>query len=184
MIIPAPYPSSPPPSYIVPAPPPTYPMALPPQPSCPAVCGTVCMGPCPVACCTKLIPATRRVYISPTGVPPPPYYSQQPQGYFQPQQQPWPTSCPVVCRTKCIGSCPIHCCQSSVLDNLRRLANARDHHVKKSETPSTPGSQGYHHGPPLLEATVTTPSSCPAICSRHCTKICTQECCSERSVGI
>lgn len=155
------------------------------------------MGSCPVACCTKLpaAVASQRIYIPPP-VPPPPPPPYMP--YFQPQQQPWPTTCPGICRTKCVSSCPIHCCSSTVLDNLRRLANARSHHdnVAKSLTPVNPDARLHHQGdkkesssalqpPPLsLAPLISTPSissSCPTICSTHCTPACTPECCVARA---
>lgn len=153
------------------------------------------MGSCPVACCTKFarLPATR-FYVPPPEPAPPAYYMQPPPPYFQPQQQPWPTTCPAVCRSSCTSTCPIHCCDRSVLDNLRRLASARDHHqnVAKSLTPVTPDTRLHRQDqkesssavqpPPIsLSPLISTPSSsssrCPVICSRHCTKACTRECC-------
>ena len=151
------------------------------------------MGSCPVACCTKFapLPATR-FYVPPPASAPPAYYMQPPPSYFQPQQQPWPTTCPAVCRSRCISTCPIHCCDSSVLDNLRRLASVRDHHqnVAKSLTPVTPDTHLHQQDqkesssavqpPPIsLSPLISTASSspCPVICSRHCTKACSRECC-------
>lgn len=156
------------------------------------------MGSCPVACCTRFTPvASQRLYIPPAAPPPPPSYVPPPPLYLPPQQQTWPTSCPSICSSKCVSSCSIHCCPSTVLDNLRRLASARDHHknVAKSLTPANPEARHHHQGdqkesssalqpPPLplspLLSTPTTSSSCAIICSRHCTKACPRECCVER----
>lgn len=198
--IPAPYPLPPSP-YLVPAPPPTYPVAIGPPVTCPSVCSTVCMGSCPVACCARLTPSTtQRIYIPPPAPPPPPppppppAYVPPPPSYLQPQQQPWPTTCPDICRSTCISSCPIHCCPSTVLANLRRLATARGYHVNvaKSITPISPKTQlrdqgdqkessSAHQPPPIslspLVHNPSTSSSCPTICSQHCTRACTPECC-------
>ena len=165
------------------------------------------MGSCPVACCTRFAPlsaplsapvSATRVYVPPPATHPPPYYMAPAPPYFQPQQQPWPTTCPAICRSRCVSTCPIHCCPRSVLDNLRRLASSREHHpnVAKSLTPDTPGStpqDRLHQSPDQRESTSApqpppislsplisssnTSSSCPDICTRHCTRACSRDCC-------
>ena len=204
IFISAPYPPPPPQPYVLPAPSQTYPVALGPPATCPSLCNTVCMGSCPVACCTRFapLPATR-VYVPPLPPHPQPYYVQPPPPpYFQPQQQPWPTACPTMCRSKCVSTCPIHCCQRSVLDNLRRLANSREQHknVAKSLTPATPGStpqDRLHQSadqrestsapqpPPIsLSPLLSSSIKCPDICSRHCTRVCSRECCAEKDKDL
>lgn len=198
--IPAPYPSSPP-FYQVPAPapPPTYSVTLGATSSCPAICNDVCIGSCPVSCCTRFPPvASQRVFIPPTAPPPPPYFPPPPvppaAPYFQPEQQPWPTMCPRICSSRCESSCPIHCCPSSILENLKRLSKTMNRHqaVGKSFTSVSPDSRlnpldGHKEPSTVLQpppvplspflSTSSTSSSCPTICSRHCTRACTPECC-------
>lgn len=173
-------------------------------PPCPVVCSSVCMGSCPVSCCTKLPSvASPRIYITPTvqpyiqpALPVPPAPS-----YFQPQQQPWPTTCPSICSTKCENVCPIHCCPITVLENLRRLANAvgQRNSVVKSLTPISSDNRLHRQGarkepssvlqPPPVSllpylSTSATSSSCPSICSQHCTRACTPECCVVRADAV